>query len=138
MSAPAWHHGLERDLPAHPALLDRVSLDENPRTKVTHLGLGKQQLVEIAKALSKEVKLLILDEPTSSLNEKDSESLLNLLVELKGKGVSSILISHKLNEITRSPTASPCCATARPSPRSTAASRRSARPTSCATWWAAR
>jgi len=82
-------------------LLDRVSLDENPRTKVTHLGLGKQQLVEIAKALSKKVRLLILDEPTSSLNEKDSESLLNLLVELKGKGVSSILISHKLNEITR-------------------------------------
>lgn len=82
-------------------LLERVALDENPRTKVTHLGLGKQQLVEIAKALSKEVKLLILDEPTSSLNEKDSESLLNLLVELKGKGVSSILISHKLNEITK-------------------------------------
>lgn len=82
-------------------LLARVSLDENPRTKVTHLGLGKQQLVEIAKALSKEVRLLILDEPTSSLNEKDSEALLSLLVELKGKGVSSILISHKLNEITR-------------------------------------
>ena len=77
-------------------LLDRVALDENPRTKVTHLGLGKQQLVEIAKALSKEVKLLILDEPTSSLNEQDSQSLLSLLVELKGKGVSSILISHKL------------------------------------------
>jgi len=82
-------------------LLDRVALDENPRTKVTHLGLGKQQLVEIAKALSKEVKLLILDEPTSSLNEQDSQSLLSLLVELKGKGVSSILISHKLNEITK-------------------------------------
>jgi putative multiple sugar transport system ATP-binding protein len=82
-------------------LLERVSLKESPRTKVTHLGLGKQQLVEIAKALSKEVKLLILDEPTSSLNERDSESLLNLLVELKGKGISSILISHKLNEITR-------------------------------------
>ncbi|NMG39346.1 ATP-binding cassette domain-containing protein [Chelativorans sp. ZYF759] len=82
-------------------LLDRVSLNENPRTKVTHLGLGKQQLVEIAKALSKEVKLLILDEPTSSLNEKDSESLLELLMELKRKGIASILISHKLNEITK-------------------------------------
>ncbi|WP_127142436.1 multiple monosaccharide ABC transporter ATP-binding protein [Pelagibacterium montanilacus] len=82
-------------------LLKRVSLKENPRTKITHLGLGKQQLVEIAKALSKEVKLLILDEPTSSLNEKDSEALLDLLVELKGRGVASILISHKLNEITR-------------------------------------
>lgn len=82
-------------------LLKRVSLKENPRTRVTHLGLGKQQLVEIAKALSKEVKLLILDEPTSSLNEKDSQALLDLLVDLKGKGVSSILISHKLNEISQ-------------------------------------
>src|SRR5690606_12002263 len=82
-------------------LLQRVSLKESPRTRVTHLGLGKQQLVEIAKALSKEVKLLILDEPTSSLNETDSQALLNLLVELKGKGISSILISHKLNEISQ-------------------------------------
>ncbi|WP_196260829.1 multiple monosaccharide ABC transporter ATP-binding protein [Pelagibacterium limicola] len=82
-------------------LLARVSLKESPRTKVTHLGLGKQQLVEIAKALSKEVKLLILDEPTSSLNEKDSQALLDLLVDLRAKGVSSILISHKLNEISQ-------------------------------------
>lgn len=82
-------------------LLNRVSLKESPRTKITHLGLGKQQLVEIAKALSKEVKLLILDEPTSSLNETDSQALLNLLVELKGRGISSILISHKLNEISQ-------------------------------------
>ncbi|WP_404406529.1 multiple monosaccharide ABC transporter ATP-binding protein [Pelagibacterium halotolerans] len=82
-------------------LLKRVGLKESPRTKVTHLGLGKQQLVEIAKALSKEVKLLILDEPTSSLNENDSQALLELLVDLKHKGVSSILISHKLNEISQ-------------------------------------
>ncbi|WMT91683.1 multiple monosaccharide ABC transporter ATP-binding protein [Pelagibacterium sp. H642] len=82
-------------------LLQRVSLKESPRTRVTHLGLGKQQLVEIAKALSKEVKLLILDEPTSSLNETDSQALLALLVELKGRGISSILISHKLNEISQ-------------------------------------
>lgn len=80
-------------------LLARVSLKESPRTLVTHLGLGKQQLVEIAKALSKKVKLLILDEPTSSLNETDSRALLKLLLELKQKGVSSILISHKLNEV---------------------------------------
>lgn len=82
-------------------LLERVSLDESPRTRVGHLGLGKQQLVEIAKALSKEVKLLILDEPTSSLNENDSQALLRLLVDLKAKGVSSILISHKLNEVSQ-------------------------------------
>jgi len=79
-------------------LLRRVSLKESPRTRVTHLGLGKQQLVEIAKALSKEVKLLILDEPTSSLNETDSQPMLKLLVELQGRGRASILISHKLNE----------------------------------------
>jgi putative multiple sugar transport system ATP-binding protein len=82
-------------------LLARVGLKEAPQTRVTDLGLGKQQLVEIAKALSKEVKLLILDEPTSSLNETDSEALLKLLLEFKARGISSILISHKLNEIAK-------------------------------------
>ncbi|MEF2073060.1 multiple monosaccharide ABC transporter ATP-binding protein [Consotaella aegiceratis] len=82
-------------------LLARVGLKESPRTLVTNLGLGKQQLVEIAKALSKEVKLLILDEPTSSLNETDSDALLDLLLELKARGISSVLISHKLNEVSR-------------------------------------
>ena len=71
-----------------------------PRS-ITNLGVGKQQLVEIAKALSKEVKLLILDEPTASLNESDSDALLSLLLELKAQGISSILISHKLNEIAK-------------------------------------
>ena len=65
------------------------------------IGVGKQQLVEIAKALSKKVKLLILDEPTAALNEEDSENLLNLLLEFKKQGISSIMISHKLNEITK-------------------------------------
>jgi putative multiple sugar transport system ATP-binding protein len=68
---------------------------------VTNLGVGKQQLVEIAKALSKKLKLLILDEPTASLNEKDSDALLNLLLQFKARGISSILISHKLNEISK-------------------------------------
>ena len=81
-------------------LLAIVGLDENPETLITNLGVGKQQLVEIAKALSKEVKLLILDEPTSSLNESDSQKLLNLLLGFKARGISSILISHKLNEIS--------------------------------------
>jgi putative multiple sugar transport system ATP-binding protein len=80
-------------------LLARVGLREAPRTLVTQLGTGKQQLVEIAKALSKKVKLLILDEPTSSLNEHDSDALLDLLLEFKARGISSILISHKLNEV---------------------------------------
>ncbi|GAB3665048.1 sugar ABC transporter ATP-binding protein [Nocardioides korecus] len=80
-------------------LLARVGLVENPLTQVKHLGVGKQQLVEIAKALSKEVKLLILDEPTAALNDDDSQHLLQLLQELQGKGITSIMISHKLNEI---------------------------------------
>ena len=82
-------------------LIERVGLKETPRTIVDDLGLGKQQLVEIAKALSKDVRLMILDEPTSSLNEQDSEKLLDLLLEFKKKGMTSILISHKLNEISR-------------------------------------
>jgi putative multiple sugar transport system ATP-binding protein len=82
-------------------LLAKVGLDESPATRVTDLGVGKQQLVEIAKALSKEVKLLILDEPTASLNETDSDALLELLRELKSQGISCILISHKLNEVAR-------------------------------------
>ena len=80
-------------------LLARVGLDENPTTPVSQLGVGKQQLIEIAKALSKQVKLLILDEPTAALNDNDSEHLLGLLRHLKGQGITSIIISHKLNEI---------------------------------------
>ncbi|PZX18819.1 putative multiple sugar transport system ATP-binding protein [Palleronia aestuarii] len=82
-------------------LLEQVGLRESPKTLVDDLGLGKQQLVEIAKALSKDVRLMILDEPTSSLNETDSRKLLDLLLEFKAKGMTSILISHKLNEISR-------------------------------------
>ncbi|MGG7199173.1 multiple monosaccharide ABC transporter ATP-binding protein [Clostridium butyricum] len=82
-------------------LLNKVGLDEDPDTIVSTLGVGKQQLIEIAKALSKDVKLLILDEPTASLNEDDSENLLNLMLELKQQGITSILISHKLNEVSK-------------------------------------
>jgi putative multiple sugar transport system ATP-binding protein len=80
-------------------LLARVGLEVNPDTAIKNLGVGQQQLVEIAKALSKDVKLLILDEPTSALNEEDSENLLNILRQLKTQGLTSIMISHKLNEI---------------------------------------
>ncbi|HEY1723491.1 MAG TPA: multiple monosaccharide ABC transporter ATP-binding protein [Magnetospirillaceae bacterium] len=82
-------------------LLLKVGLKEHPNTLTTHLGTGKQQLVEIAKALNKKVKLLILDEPTASLNETDSDALLNLLKEFRAQGMTSILISHKLNEISK-------------------------------------
>jgi putative multiple sugar transport system ATP-binding protein len=83
------------------ALLNTVGLKESPDTLVIDLGIGKQQLVEIAKALSKDVKLLILDEPTSSLNETDSAALLALLLRFKENGISSIIISHKLNEVSQ-------------------------------------
>ena len=83
------------------ALLRKVGLREAPSTLVSDIGVGKQQLVEIAKALSKEVRLLILDEPTASLNETDSDALLALLLELKGHGIACILISHKLNEVAQ-------------------------------------
>ena len=83
------------------ALLKKVGLKESPNALITNLGVGKQQLIEIAKALSKEVKLLILDEPTASLNETDSDALLELLLDLKGHGITCILISHKLNEISK-------------------------------------
>ena len=82
-------------------LLAKVGLRETPGTRVDSLGVGKQQLVEIAKALSKNVRLLILDEPTAALSESDSQALLDLLLELKGQGVTSIIISHKLNEVRR-------------------------------------
>src|SRR6266700_1234167 len=82
-------------------LLAQVGLRESPDTLVTDLGVGKQQLVEIAKALSKRVRLLILDEPTASLNEADSAALLDRLIEFRRQGMASILISHKLNEVAR-------------------------------------
>ena len=82
-------------------LLKKVGLNESPNTLIANIGVGKQQLVEIAKALSKEVKLLILDEPTAALNEDDSNNLLKLIVGLKSHGITSILISHKLNEIKK-------------------------------------
>jgi putative multiple sugar transport system ATP-binding protein len=81
-------------------LLKRVGLQgEHPQTLISELGVGKQQLVEIAKALAKRVKLLILDEPTAALNEEDSRKLLDLVRESRDHGISCILISHKLNEV---------------------------------------
>ncbi|GMK42601.1 xylose ABC transporter ATP-binding protein [Paenibacillus sp. CCS19] len=80
-------------------MLAKVGLSVNPETLIKDLGVGKQQLVEIAKALSKNIRLLILDEPTAALNENDSENLLNLLRELKKQGITCIMISHKLKEV---------------------------------------
>lgn len=80
-------------------MLEKVGLNINSEMLVKDLGVGKQQLVEIAKALSKDVKLLILDEPTAALNEDDSENLLQLLKELKAQGITCIMISHKLKEV---------------------------------------
>lgn len=80
-------------------LLKTVGLQESSRTLIKDIGVGKQQLVEIAKALAKNARLLILDEPTASLNEADSKALLDLLLKFKEQGMTSIIISHKLNEI---------------------------------------
>ena len=90
-----WHEAHRRAT----ELLRKVGLKENSSTLIGNLGVGKQQLVEIAKALSKKVELLILDEPTSSLNENDSAALLELMREFKRQGITSIIISHKLNEV---------------------------------------
>ena len=81
-------------------LLKMVGLKESSRTLIKDIGTGKQQLVEIAKALAKKVRLLILDEPTSSLNETDSKALLELMLQFKKEGMTSIIISHKLNEVS--------------------------------------
>ncbi|MBD7997703.1 MULTISPECIES: multiple monosaccharide ABC transporter ATP-binding protein [Oerskovia] len=90
-----WH----RTTSEAAALLERVGLSENPATKSMDIGVGKQQLVEIAKALSKRVDLLILDEPTAALNDEDSAHLLKLIDEFRSHGITCIIISHKLNEI---------------------------------------
>jgi putative multiple sugar transport system ATP-binding protein len=82
-------------------LLAKVRLKINPEIKVKDLGVGKRQLVEIAKALSRDVSLLILDEPTAALNEDDCDNLLDLIVGLKKSGVTCVLISHKLREVIR-------------------------------------
>ena len=79
----------------------KVGLKEKHSTLVMDIGVGKQQLVEIAKALSKDVRLLILDEPTAALNDRDSDNLLNLLLELNQQGLTCIIISHKIHEVTR-------------------------------------
>ena len=116
----------------------RSACSEPPDTLITDIGVGKQQLVEIAKALSKEVKLLILDEPTASLNETDSDALLDLLLELQGAGhhLDPDLAQAQRDRQGRR-LASPSCATAGPSRRSTAATSRSARTASSAAWSAA-
>lgn len=81
-------------------LLELVGLHEDPRTLIKDIGVGKQQLVEIAKAIAKNVRLLILDEPTASLNETDSQALLELIARFREEGMTAIIISHKLNEIS--------------------------------------
>jgi len=82
-------------------MLAKVRLSLNPGTIVRELSVGKQQLIEIAKALSKNVKLLILDEPTASLNEDDCDNLLDLVRGLKNHGVTCVMISHKLKEVIK-------------------------------------
>ncbi|MCC5911399.1 MAG: xylose ABC transporter ATP-binding protein [Clostridiaceae bacterium] len=90
-----WNHAMAKTQ----ELLKEVGLTTNPATKIINLGIGRQQLVEIAKALSKNVNILILDEPTAALNEADSDNLLEIIKKLKDEGISCIYISHKLKEV---------------------------------------
>lgn len=81
------------------ALFNRLKIDINPDTEVRKLGVAKQQMVEIAKALSYDTKLLIMDEPTSSLAASEVESLFAIVRDLKKQGISVVFISHKLDEM---------------------------------------
>ncbi len=92
-----WNKTRQRTL----EIIKKVGLNVNIETKIMDLGMGKQQLVEISKALSKDIKILILDEPTAALNDEDSEHLLNLILGLKEHGITSIIISHKLQEVIK-------------------------------------
>jgi D-xylose transport system ATP-binding protein len=82
-------------------LLDQVRLPLDPRTPVGQLGIGQQQLVEIAKALSQEARILVLDEPTAALTDAEVETLFHILKDLRTRGVGMIYISHKLDEVFR-------------------------------------
>lgn len=98
------HHGLinwDETYRRTEQLMKRVGLHENSETAIKDIGVGKQQLVEIVKALSKNARLLILDEPTAALNDDDAEHLLDLLLELKQEGLTDIIITHKLNEVMK-------------------------------------
>ncbi len=92
-----WNKTRQRTL----EIIKKVGLNVNIETKIMDLGMGKQQLVEISKALSKDIKILILDEPTAALNDEDSEHLLSLILGLKEHGITSIIISHKLQEVIK-------------------------------------
>jgi putative multiple sugar transport system ATP-binding protein len=82
-------------------VLKKIGLDENIDKRIMDIGMGKQQLIEICKAISKNIKLLILDEPTAALNDEESNHLLNLILDLKEHGITSIIISHKINEVVK-------------------------------------
>jgi putative multiple sugar transport system ATP-binding protein len=82
-------------------MLKRVRLDLNPTMRVKDLGVGKRQLIEIAKALSRNVTILVLDEPTAALNEDDCDNLLEIIRGLKAQGVTCVMISHKLKEVIK-------------------------------------
>ncbi|MFW6363081.1 MAG: ATP-binding cassette domain-containing protein, partial [Spirochaeta sp.] len=90
-----WDHATKEAM----NYLKEVNLDVSPDTLIKNLGIGRQQLVEIAKAIAKKARILILDEPTAALNEQDSENLLEILRQLRGRGVTCVYISHKLEEV---------------------------------------
>jgi ABC-type sugar transport system ATPase subunit len=104
---------LEQALRRHARYLAKYRLDVSPQAIVKHLGVGKMQMVEIAKALSENAKILILDEPTSALTESEIDKLMEILENLRSHGVTCIYITHKLTNFSASPILSRFCATAR-------------------------
>ncbi len=129
---------LGRSPEAFPRAAGPCRLREDPDTPIKEIGVGKQQLVEIAKALNKSVKLLILDEPTAALNESDSQHLLDLILGLKGKGITSIIIPTNSTRSNRSRTRSPSSVTASPSKPSTSSVTAWTKTASSRAWWAGR
>ena len=98
------------------AAMDRIKVDLDLEAEVGELPIGNQQLVAICRALTSELKLLILDEPTASLPKRDVDNLLAVVRDLQSKGIAVLFVSHKLNEISRWPSGSPSCGTGRPWP----------------------
>ncbi len=119
-------------------LMARVGLHESPAMRMSELGIGKQQLVEIAKALAKDVRLLILDEPTAALGRDDSDRLMSLVDRFRSQGITCVLISTSCWRCWASPIGSPCCATARRSRRCIAMTSTRMSVGSSVPWWAGR
>lgn len=89
----------KREIKESKEYMDKIGLNVSPKTLISRLSVAKKQLVEIAKAISNDVKLLILDEPTAAITDKETEMLFEIIRELKGQGIGIIYISHRMSEL---------------------------------------